>query len=71
VELVAITASVPHWGCLLCCKNLFLESWLEAHELNEKVVLQEEDAIKNSANQDPEGYWTKLDSAMCNAGLVL
>jgi hypothetical protein len=36
-----------------------------------KLFSKEEDAIKNSANQDPEGYWTKLDSAMCNAGLVL
>jgi len=29
------------------------------------------DAIKNSADEDPEGYSTVLDAPMCNGGLVL
>ena len=35
--------------------------------LNEKVP---EDAIKNSAVQDPEGYWQTLESTMCNVALA-
>jgi hypothetical protein len=27
-------------------------------------------AIKNSTGWDPEGYQNRLDSALCNAGLV-
>jgi hypothetical protein len=29
------------------------------------------DAIKNSADEDPEGYSTVLDASLCNEGLVL
>ena len=28
-------------------------------------------AIKNSADEDPEGYSTVLDAPLCNGGLVL
>jgi hypothetical protein len=28
------------------------------------------DAIKNSADEDPEGYSTILDAPLCNGGLV-
>ncbi|KFY86348.1 hypothetical protein V498_07541 [Pseudogymnoascus sp. VKM F-4517 (FW-2822)] len=39
------------------------------HDLNEKVP--KGSAIKNSAIQDPEGYWPMLESPMCNGALAL
>ncbi|KFY43534.1 hypothetical protein V495_03894 [Pseudogymnoascus sp. VKM F-4514 (FW-929)] len=39
------------------------------HVLNEKVP--KGSAIKNSAIQDPEGYWPMLESPMCNGALAL
>jgi hypothetical protein len=40
------------------------------HKLNENGIPEDEE-IKNSPNQDPEGYWTVRIAAMCNAGFVL
>jgi hypothetical protein len=42
----------------------------KSFNLNEKWPLKKV-AIKNSAAKDPEGYLSLLDSAMCNAGLVM
>ncbi|KFY21661.1 hypothetical protein V493_07220 [Pseudogymnoascus sp. VKM F-4281 (FW-2241)] len=39
------------------------------HDPNEKVPIGS--AIKNSAIQDPEGYWPMLESPMCNGALAL
>jgi hypothetical protein len=48
---------------------LFFKPWHEA-----KISMKSSPrgrAIKNSADEDPEGYSTILDAPMCNGGLVL
>ena len=39
-------------------------------KISMKSDSRRKDAIKNSADEDPEGYSTILDAPMCNGGLV-
>lgn len=55
--------------CSFKCITLFFKPWHQAMISMKRVP--KGSAIKNSAIQDPEGYWPMLESPMCNGALAL
>jgi hypothetical protein len=55
---------------MLGVRKLFFKTQLEASVSMKRSVSRRMSAIKNSPDEDPEGYSTILDAPMCNGGLV-